>query len=131
MPYEILPHTADLKIAVRGDSLHGLYQAAVDALREVLVGASHVEPRETKALAPGGEDPAERFFRFVRELVYLYDVEGFLPVVVVGTDPPEVAGVAFDPTRHEYVHQVKALTRHQFVFRERPGGYRAEMVLDL
>jgi SHS2 domain-containing protein len=42
-----------------------------------------------------------------------------------------VAGEPFDPARHGIEHQVKALTRHGFVFRPTAAGYHVEMVLDL
>jgi SHS2 domain-containing protein len=129
--FELLPHTADIKIALQAADLGGLYQAAADALRFVIVGDSVVEERETVTLMPDGEGDDERFFRFVRELAYRFDVDGFLPSRLVAMNPPRVAGERFDGLRHTYERQVKAVTRHQYALSASAAGYRAELVLDL
>jgi len=130
--HEVLPHTADLRAVVRGPDQHGLYQAAVDLLREVVVGQSLVEVSESRLIElPVDTDASERFFAFVRELVYLNDVDGFLPAAVVSLDPATVTGEPFADGRHEVEHHVKALTRHGYRFERTPDGYEAEMVFDL
>jgi SHS2 domain-containing protein len=85
VPHTYLPHTADLRAGVSGSDLASLYQSAADLVREVLVGGSAVAAGEERRLVVEGADEAERFFRFVRELLYLYDCEGFLPVRVALT----------------------------------------------
>jgi SHS2 domain-containing protein len=130
--YRLLPHTADLRAEVRGADLGSLYGAAAALVRAVLVGDSAVQARETRRLDVAGADEAERFFRFVRELVYLFDAEGFLPAEVRSVEPPVVAGEPFAAERHVGYHQLKAVTRHGYRFLRRPdGGYEAELVFDL
>jgi SHS2 domain-containing protein len=74
--------------------LASLYQSAADLVREILVGSSVVASGEERCLAVEGADDGERFFRFVRGLLYLYDCEGFLPARVAGADGrSEVGGV--------------------------------------
>jgi SHS2 domain-containing protein len=137
MGYELLPHTADLRACLTAPDLAGLYQSGADLVREVLVGTSAVEAADERTLelepaeASGGEAEEERFFRFVRELLFLYDAEGFLPCRVAGLDPLTVTGERFDPHRHASWRQVKALTRHGYVFEKTPEGYRADVLFDL
>lgn len=132
MPYELLPHTADLRARVWGADLAELYASAVDLLRETLVDASPVVPATERELAiePGLEED-ERLFRFVRELLYLFDTEAFVPARVVDVERPTVAGESFDAARHVIEHQIKALTRHGFSFRATRDGYSAELLFDL
>jgi SHS2 domain-containing protein len=131
----MLPHTADLRLAVHAASLDALYPAAAAAVRSVLVGESPVAAAEERRLeldAAGGPlEPAERFFRFVRELLYLYDCEGFLPARVAAGSPVRVLGERFDPRRHTAERQVKALTRHGFDLRREGAGYTAELLFDI
>ena len=65
----LLAHTADLRAELLAPDRAGLYQAAADLVREVVAGDSPVEGGEERTieLPPAGD--AERFFRFVRELV--------------------------------------------------------------
>jgi SHS2 domain-containing protein len=110
--------------------LADVYRAATALVREILVGESVVEPREYRALDHLGEDAAEALFRYLRELLYLYDCDGFLAAEVVGLGEG-VRGELFDPARHEPAHQVKAVTRHLYELEGGPDGYRAHVVFDL
>jgi SHS2 domain-containing protein len=128
----ILPHTADLGAEIAAPELAALYDEGASLLREILVGASPVEARESRRLALVGDDERERLFRFLRELVYLADCERFLPAAVtIAKRVATVAGETFDPSRHVAERQVKALTRHRFELEREKGGYRCRMVFDL
>lgn len=131
MTYRILPHTADWRAELEAESLEGLYQSAVDFVRETVVGNSPVEAREVRTVEPSGEDDEERFFRFVRELVFLYDAEGFLPARVELRSPIVLLGDCYEPMRHASERPVKAVTRHGYLFEHTPEGYVAELILDL
>lgn len=134
MGFAYLPHTADLKAAVEGAILEELYAAAVDLVRDIVVGPSPVRPSESLQIPLAAADPEERLFQFVRELVFLYDTEGFIPVEVeVDLDGATVClrGDHFDADEHHSERQIKALTRHQYRLEEQPGGYRAVLLFDL
>lgn len=129
--HRLLPHTADLAAELDAPDLDSLCGEAVALVRELLVGESVVEPRAHRFVPFDGTDDAERFFRFVRELVYLADAEGFLPAGCTARPTGvELLGERYDPSRHLAERQIKALTRHQYRF-ESDGGVRAELVFDL
>jgi SHS2 domain-containing protein len=128
----LLAHTADLRAELAAPDLAGLYSEAAALVRETVVGESAVAALEERRVRLEGEDEAERFFRFVRELVYLYDTGTFLPASVRLTGGEAVvAGERFDVRRHVAERQVKALTRHRFRFERSPAGFGAELVFDL
>ncbi len=131
MSYAYLPHTADLRVQLAAPNLPALYQTATEALREILVGSCPVAERERRSLVIDAEGEAERFFRFVRELLYLYDSEAFVPARVTVDGTLTVAGEPFDPARHTSERQLKAVTRHGFRFGRSASGYEAEMVFDI
>jgi SHS2 domain-containing protein len=127
----LLAHADDLRAEIEAPDLAALHAEAVALVRETLVGESPVAEREERRLRREGDDEAERFFRFVRELIYLFDAESLLPAAV-RLEGGEAAGLGerFDPARHVPERQVKALTRHRFRF-ERPDRVRVELVFDL
>jgi SHS2 domain-containing protein len=134
--FEYLHHTADLKAEVRGPSFLELTNEAVRLLRDILVGSSPVGETCMRSLGIGSGDDGERFFRLVRELLFLYDSEGFLPARIRFPEPEEdgimvAIGEIFDDTRHRAERQVKALTRHDYVFKRGPSGYHAVLLFDL
>jgi len=131
MSRTLLAHTADLRAELAAVDERALYAEAVALVRELLVGGSPVEEREVVRIAPEGDDAAERFFRFVRELVYLADAQSFLPASVRVDGGIVVRGERFDASRHVAERQIKALTRHHFTYRRGAQGVRAELVFDL
>lgn len=132
MSFRYLSHTADLRARLDAASLAELYQSAVDLVRDVLVGDSPVLGGERRRLAAmGNRDPGETLFRFIRELVYLYDSEAFIPRSVEISDGYHLTGERFDPSRHSSERGIKAVTRHGFRLEERDGRYEAELIFDL
>lgn len=129
--HRLLPHTADLKAEIEAADLPSLFSEAVTLVRETLVGDSPVNAVQERRLACEGPNEAEKLFRFVRELLFLYEVEGFLPATVRCGDVAVVAGEDLDPSRHRAERQIKALTRHQFHLERTAQGYRATLVFDL
>lgn len=131
MTRTLLAHDADLRAELVAVDEEELYAEAVALLRELLVGASPVAEREERRVEIVAADEAERFFRFVRELVYLADAESFLPASVRRGREVHVRGERFDSDRHVAEHQIKAATRHAFRFRRSPGAIRVQLVFDL
>lgn len=131
--WRLIPHTADLRAELVAPSLGALYQEGASLVRELLVGRSPVLPRERRTLALEGTQLGERFFRYLRELLYLFDAHNFLVAGVAFAEPScEVFGERFDPERHWVERQLKAVTRHGYRFELQPGGgYRVEAIFDL
>lgn len=150
--HRLLAHTADLRAELEAADFDALCAEAVALVREILVGQSPVRASSERRVTLEGEAEGERFFRFVRELVYLADAEGFLPASCKRLNGGFlVAGEPFDAARHVAERQIKALTRHHFRFgnigpaanaraglrsegasgADSPSGLRAEVLFDL
>lgn len=127
-PYRFVPHTADIAVELQASDERRLYQAGIDALRELLVGASPVAPTEERPIAPRGSDSAERLIHFLADVLYLYDTERFVPARVTGTG---VAGERFDPIRHQAQREVKAVTHHGAELQADTRGYTITIVFDV
>lgn len=123
-----MPHTADVAVELWARSERGLYQAGVDALRELLVGTSPVAPAVERAIEPRGTDATERLLHFLGDVLYLYDTERFVPAKVTASG---VAGEPFDPAKHQAQREVKAVTRHGAEVRAGKDGYHTIVVFDV
>lgn len=127
-----LDHTADLRAEIAAADFEALLGEAAALVREILVGASAVEPRDERRMILDAGEEGEDLFRFVRELVYLADHEAFLPAAArIEGDMAVIAGERYDAGRHVSERQVKAVTRHQFLCARDAGGWRATLVFDL
>jgi hypothetical protein len=119
--------------AADAEALHGEAVQLVRELygRDVVATSPAIEGGDLRRIPRIGEGSAERFYRFVRELVRLADDERFLPsaarldggaVEVTGESRP-----ALDPA----VRHVVRLNRARFSFEKSDAGYRSELRFDL
>ncbi len=135
--HRFLPHTADIRVAFEAESLDALLAEGLVVLRGLVAGESVVEPRERRAIAVSATDPADLFLAFLRELLYLYATDGFLPAEYEFASVTETSargtllGETFDAERHEQQPEVKAVTRHGLVVDRVGDGWRAEVVFDV
>src|SRR5207244_11504841 len=109
----------DVAAELRAETELGLYQAGVDALRELLVGTSPVRSLEERPIPVRGADPTERLVRFLGDVLYLYDTERFVPDRV---SPAGISGEPFDPERHHARREVKDVTDHGAAVRRYGAG---------
>jgi len=135
--YRFLPHTADIRVAIEAPGFEQLLAEATVVVRGLLAGTGRVEEREERRLTVRGADPTEVFLRYLQELLYLFETEGFLPATVdtdrfAGTEAViRVSGEVSDPARHEHQPEVKAVTRHGLTVVRGDVGWRAEVVFDV
>lgn len=137
MAYHFLPHTADIRAAIEAPSLQAVLTDAVRLVRVLCVGESPVDTAEERGIAVTGGDAAEVLYYLLRELLYHFAADRFVPAVarfdqVTPTGAvARVAGERFDPDKHEVQPEVKAVTRHGLFLDEIEQGWRAEVVFDV
>jgi SHS2 domain-containing protein len=128
VPYRFLPHTADVLAELTARSEPGLYQAGLDALRELLVGTSPAAAALERPIELRGADATERLIHFLADVLYLYDTERLVPA---GVSPSGIYGERFDPGRHTAQREVKAVTHHGARVEADESGYRATVIFDV
>ena len=129
MPYRFFSHTADAAVELEAPDEAGLRAAGVAALRELLVGDSPVAGTSERPIATSGHDVADRLISYLREVLYLYDTERFVPAEATREG---VQGEPFQEGRHQAVREVKAVTYHGVEVRQgKDGLLRANVVFDL
>ncbi len=137
MTYRFLPHTADIKVAIEATSFEELLADATVIVRGLLAGERGVETREERRVTATGAGPSEVLLRYLQELLYLFDTEGFLPATVdtdrlTGNEAAtRVGGEVYDRARHEHQPEVKAVTRHGLRVERRGDAWYAEVVFDV
>lgn len=115
MPYEILPHTADVGIAASAPTIEDLFSEAARAMAAVILDADPPEPSGAEPIAAEGDDPPSLLASFLEECLYLYEARGSLVcgarVRVEGT---RAEGDALTcPGLEPGGPQIKAVTYHQ------------------
>lgn len=124
-------------MAIEAPTVEAAYADATAAVRELLAGEREVAGREERPVAVSGSDPAETLLAFLRELLFHFERDTFLPAEVRldRADATAVEGLIrgerFDPRRHEAPPEIKAVTRHGLTFEETGDGWRAAVLFDV
>ncbi|MFX1518517.1 MAG: archease [Promethearchaeota archaeon] len=141
MSYNILDHTADVKIEVFGSTLEEAFEVAGRALVEVMTEISKVEAKEKRHIAVTGEDLYALLYEWLEALIVLFDAEGlvFSRFTVYRIEQRtnewhltgEVWGEMFDIDKHPQGTEVKAITYAEMEIQKEELHVRLQFVLDI
>jgi SHS2 domain-containing protein len=143
--FEPVEHTADIGLRVWGRSLEEMFHQAAIGLISLLVRLKKApdESATTRTVdrhdvAIEAADAEEALISWLQEILYLFEVEKFIPsaVEVQRADASGVlahlTGAPFDPMHHEFRTDIKAATYHNLEIRKRTaedGAVRWESVI--
>ena len=133
----MFPHTADVGLEIRAPDQETLFETAGEALCALLAEPGGIAAREERRIEATGGDREELMVRWLSEILYLHEAEGFLArrfrVTTIASDRLEgiVAGEPYDPGRHVILAQIKAVTYHQIRVAREQDGWSARVILDV
>ncbi|MEZ4548406.1 MAG: archease [Thermodesulfobacteriota bacterium] len=137
--YEILGHTADVRIRVSGDDLAGLLRGAVLGMASLIADTNNINGRESVTVEATGETPEELLVHLLGEVLYIHYTRKMIfsdARVEVADDGALRAGCtlrgeAYDPSRHELGYDIKAVTYHNLKIEGTGDRLSAEIVFDV
>jgi len=135
--YEILEHTADLRIEVRGKDVAELLARCAGALADLLYDPAPVRAAIRRRVRLDEGNLEGLLVRWLNELIYLREVKEFLwKRIEVETDGPSslqavLAGERFDPARHSPRTGLKAATYYQLGIERGAEGWIARILFDV
>jgi SHS2 domain-containing protein len=135
--YELLEHTADLAVRVRGADLAELLANLAWAVTDVMADAKAVALRESRALCVRADSEEELLVAWANEILFHFESERLLlPVIeeltVAGLEARGRArGERLDPARHGFKTELKSATYHGLAVRRDEAGIGADLVIDV
>jgi len=135
--YQLLDHTADLRVRITGASRTELFRNAGLALADLICDPDTLTPDETLTVDIEGDDPADLMINFLRELLYLWTGKEKLVKMVSMTALSDTVLCAcihacnYDSRRHTILNEIKAVTYHQIAVEPAEGGWQATVVFDI
>jgi len=135
--YELLDHTADIRVRVWGGSLEQLFRTAAEAMADLMVDRGAVESRRSLPVRVTGADAEELLVAWLEEILYAFETEGFVVglVEVAEVGSRSVRGMLhgddFDNEKHEVRNVIKAVTYHNLEVKESDRGVEASIVFDV
>ena len=136
-PYETFNHTADIGIRAFGRTLEELFINAAKALFDILMDPDPIREILTREVEIQGSDLEDLLVRWLGELLYLCEGEGYLfrEFSIIQLTPSSLKAAArgerFDPGRHKFKNEIKAVTYHQVEVSKKEGIWVGKVIFDL
>ena len=134
---ETFEHTADLGLEARADTLGELFEALAEALAGVICPAGKTATPLRREIAVQAEDIEALAVDFLAEVLNAVQTERFVVQAVCVRDidgksvRAELVGEAYDPARHRFETEVKAVTYHQLKVAREGEKWIGRVILDV
>ena len=137
LTYQIIDHTADLGIIVKGPDVENLFILAAKAMTDLMVRGDISEKTATRDVLVEGEDFPDLMVRWLGEILYLFDGENLIvkSIEIKSISPMRLQATltlaSFEPKRHEVLREIKAVTYHQIAVDKTEDGWEARVIFDI
>jgi len=134
--YEIIEHTADVGIRLKGKSLTEIFWKAIHATADLLSGGIEIKPRIERGFTTKEENRETALVSVLEEIIYFLEKELFLPSVCsvnIENDRYEI-NMKGDMVSAEDIKngtEIKAVTYHQLEIKEVGEGFQASVIFDV
>ncbi|VTR95962.1 Marine sediment metagenome DNA, contig: S01H1_S08779 OS=marine sediment metagenome GN=S01H1_37489 PE=4 SV=1: Archease [Gemmata massiliana] len=135
--YELFEHTADLGLRATAPTPDALFAEMAACLVSAMVeDPARVQPAQELQIEIAGTDREFLLFDWLKELLLRFETDRMLFAafdVRIGEAgvTATVRGEPFDPDRHTFAHEVKAITYHELKVVEIDGAWLAEVIVDI
>jgi SHS2 domain-containing protein len=135
--YREIEHTADLGIEVTADTLPALFASAGEALYALIVDPATIDSRDEISIEASGDDPEDLLHAWLRELLALFNVQGFVGRRCKVADISDsrvqgrVSGEKLDLKRHAFRTEIKGVTYHDFEVWQKAERWHARVIFDV
>ncbi len=130
-------HTSDIGLAGRGETLGELFETMAEGLAEQIVPRRQVAARQKRKITVVAEDVEALLVDFLAEVMNAIQTDRFIVAAVdVGrisqtSVAAELSGQAYDPARHQFAREIKAVTYHQLEIAQDDDGWTGRVILDI
>ncbi len=137
LTYQIIDHTADLGIIVKGPDVKQLFILAAQAMTDIIVKGDISEKTATRDVLVEGEDFPDLMVRWLGEILYLFEGENLIlhSVEIKSISPIQLRSTltltSFEPERHQVLREIKAVTYHQISVNKVNDEWEAKVIFDI
>jgi len=137
MNFELLDHPADIGFRAHATTLPGLFANSAHALVYLILDPSRIESQQEVQLGADAADYESLLVNWLNEVLYLTDSKrlalGSFEIVELNETQLKciARGERRDPEKHSAKLVVKAVTYHQLKIVRTPGGWSADVYVDV
>ena len=136
-PFRIMEHQADVGITAYGQTMEQTFGNAALGMFTILSDLTSVDESETVEVVVKGTNPEELLFNLLDDLLYRFEVDGFLArrVEVKRFTKRQVEATAYgeEKSRHHHIkREIKCVTYHKMkVEQASDGNWKVQVYFDL
>ncbi|MGD8352692.1 MAG: archease [Pseudomonadota bacterium] len=129
--------TADLGLKAWGPSVQDAFASAARGLAQLIADPPASALPLTRKIQIDAPNLPSLLVRFLNEIIYLQETEGFLPGDVTSLEITDnnleaiLKGVIFDPKMHNINAHIKAATYHGLEIGQEKGEVRIKVIFDV
>jgi|TARA_B100001964_G_C13926597_1_gene462567 SHS2 domain-containing protein len=137
MSYELIDHTADFGLHVKGNDANSLFVNAAHAMFDQITDTLVLKGIKTEHVRAKGDDWPDLMINWLRELLYLWTGKSLLVKVVMIDSLSKyqllstVKVDCFDPNHHVIKDEIKGVTYHQVLVRGGKEGWKSKIFFDV
>jgi len=133
--FKFLEHTADVKFQAFGKNIEELFENSALALKETICRKVKVKEKEKMKIVAKGKDYEALLYRFLEEILYLLDAEGFVmakikEIKIKGFRLTAVL-VGDNAKNYRFTNKVKAVTYNDMFIKKQKDKWISQVVLDV
>lgn len=135
--YELIDHTADVRIKVSGCNMKELLTNFSLAMMDIICDLKTIEPKEEYNVRCDGGCSEELIVNWLSELLYLHEVNRmlFCEFKIKVNDGNNVTGICrgekIDESRHDLLTDIKAVTYSGLEVKEEDGMLSCMVTFDI
>ncbi len=131
-----IEHTGDVGIEIEADSRPQLFRRAAIAMVRLMADTAGVRALEYRDLSIAATDNLDLMHDLLSDLLRIFIVDGFIWSDAAieeanGGLKVRLLGEGFDPARHEFHQEIKAVTYHELSVRNQNGRWFARVIFDV
>ncbi|MCD6450951.1 MAG: archease [Acidobacteria bacterium] len=134
--YRLIDHTADVGIEVFGKSLPELFENAAFAMFHLMASLDSVSQKKAFSFSFEEESLEDLLHSWLGELLYRFSLDHLIfshfQVEELGDNilRAKAFGERYDPTRHQLLLEIKAVTYHQLEVKKINALWGARVIFD-
>ena len=135
--FKILDHPADIGIEIKGKSLEDLFINAALGTTSLIIEQHEISANTKKEINLKGNDMEDLFIKWLDEVIYLFDTEGFLiknvhvETLRATSLHTILQGEKYSKAKHEIKLYLKAVTYHQLEIKQTKDRWKAKVFFDV
>ncbi len=135
--YQLINHTADIGINVKGKDQNELFTNAAGALFDLMTNTKKVLPKDTRKITLIADNTETLMNFWLSALLKEFTMENYLLDQVRITKITEkeitasVTGELFNPKKHRIKKEIKAVTFHDLSVTKNKKGWQAQVIFDV